>query len=212
MKDQLDLPTRDKILQMLKTTGPLSTKEMTGPLGITGMAVRRHIARLEHENLIESTMLRKPMGRPTAVYRLTEQADDIFPKKYAAVALDLLAEVEDESGEDMVNHLFDRRKDSLLKKYKGKMQGMDLEGKVAVLAEIQNENGYMAAWEKGEHEEYLLTESNCPILQIADRYNHACNCELKLFESLLGAEVERTDCLAKGGSKCIYKIKSARIN
>jgi predicted ArsR family transcriptional regulator len=212
VKDQLDLPTRDKILQMLKTAGPLTAKEMTEPLGITGMAVRRHIAILEQDKLIESTMLRQPMGRPTSVFRLTAEADHIFPKKYHTVALDLLAELEDESGEIMVNHLFDRRKDSLLRKYEGKLQGKDLEGKVAALAEIQNDNGYMATWKKGENEEYILTENNCPIFQIAHKYNHACSCELTLFESLLGAEVERTDCLANGGSRCIYKIKTARID
>ncbi|KIL34218.1 transcriptional regulator [Cohnella kolymensis] len=212
MKSDLDLSTREKIVQMLKTTGPLTAKEITEPLGITGMAVRRHIIKLEQDLLIESTTLRKPMGRPVAVYRLTKQAQDLFPTRYGSVALDLLGELELESGSVVVNGLFDRRKDSLVRRYQGRMQGKDLEAKVAVLTEIQNENGYMAAFEKVDDEEYVLTENNCPILQIADKYNHACSCELKLFETLLGADVKRTDCLAEGGGKCIYRIKAAGIN
>ncbi len=206
MKDELDLSTRNKIMQMIKTSGELTTKELTDQLGITGMAVRRHISILERDNLIESNTVRLPMGRPAAVYRLTAEAEDYFPKKYHSVALDLLAELEGEAGETMVNHLFDRRKATLMQRYEGKMRDKDLERKVAALSEIQNENGYMATWEKNDNE-YVLTEYNCPISQVANKYNHACNCELNLFESLLEADVSRTDCLAKGDKKCVYRIR-----
>lgn len=79
MNQQLDISTRDKILQMLKTKGELSAKEITEFIGITSMAVRRHINTLEKEGLIESKTIRQPMGRPSAIYRLTEQAEDFFP-------------------------------------------------------------------------------------------------------------------------------------
>ncbi|RED66309.1 helix-turn-helix transcriptional regulator [Cohnella lupini] len=206
MKDDMDLSTRNKIMQMLKTSGELTTKELTDQLGITGMAVRRHISILERDNLIVSTTVRLPMGRPAAVYRLTDQAEDYFPKKYHAVALDLLAELEGEAGENMVNHLFDLRKTTLMQRYESKMANKDLEHKVAVLSDIQNENGYMATWEKSG-DEFVLTEHNCPISRVANKYNHACNCELNLFESLLDAQVSRTDCLANGDKKCVYRIR-----
>jgi len=205
--DDLDLSTRNRIMQLLKTSGQLTAKELTDRLGITGMAVRRHIANLERDNLIESTTVRLPMGRPAAVYRLTDTADDFFPKNYHAVALDLLAELESESGEAMVNHLFDLRRSTLEQRYVGKMAGKDLERKVAALSEIQNENGYMASWEKFGDDGFILTEYNCPISQVANKYNHACSCELQLFESLLNAEVSRTDCLADGDNKCVYRIR-----
>src|SRR5690606_12701446 len=117
MYDQTEMSTRDKIMHMLKVSGQLSAKEITEQLGITGMAVRRHISALERDNLIESSTVRQPMGRPAAVYRLTEQADDFFPKNYHTIALDLLAELEQEAGEEMVNRLFDMRQISLLDRY-----------------------------------------------------------------------------------------------
>ncbi|QJD83095.1 helix-turn-helix transcriptional regulator [Cohnella herbarum] len=207
MKDDLDLSTRNRIMQMLKTAGQLTTKDLTDQLGITGMAVRRHISILERDNLIESTTVRIPMGRPAAVYRLTDQADDYFPKNYHSVALDLLTELEVEAGETMVNHLFDLRKATLMQRYESKMVNKDLENRVAALSEIQNENGYMATWEKTGDSDYILTEYNCPISRVANKYNHACTCELNLFESLLEAKVSRSDCLAKGDNKCVYRIR-----
>ncbi|WP_152398005.1 helix-turn-helix transcriptional regulator [Paenibacillus cellulositrophicus] len=209
MNQQLDISTRDKILQMLKTKGELSAKEITEFIGITSMAVRRHINTLEKEGLIESKTIRQPMGRPSAIYRLTEQAEDFFPNKYHSLTLDLLGELEQDAGTEMVNHLFDRRGDSLLKNHAGKMEGKDFAEKVEQLAEIQNENGYMVELQKNNEDEYTLFEHNCPISQIAKKYNHACACELKLFESLLGAEVSRDECLAMGDRKCVYKIRKA---
>lgn len=94
MNQQLDISTRDKILQLLKTKGELSAKEITEFIGITSMAVRRHINTLEKEGLIESKTIRQPMGRPTAIYHLTDQAESFFPNKYHTLTLDLLGELE----------------------------------------------------------------------------------------------------------------------
>lgn len=209
MMDNAPLSTREKIMNMLKTDGELSAKAMSEQLGITLMAVRRHLNTLERDHLIESDTVRQPMGRPMSVYRLTPGADDYFPKKYHAVALELLAELAHDSGEDKVNRLFDLRQRSLFDQYESRLRGKDLADKVALLSDIQNESGYMADWDKISENEFVLTEYNCPIARIANQYNHACACELRLFEDLLGAEVERTSCLASGDRKCVYRIQAA---
>lgn len=209
--EQGQLSTRDYILHLLKTKGAMSTKELTDELGITVMAVRRHIQSLERDKLIDSKMVRQSMGRPTAVYCLTEHVEDFFPRKYHILTLELLDELEEHFGASAVEQLFEGRKNKLLKKYDASMQGKDLAERVSMLADIQNENGYMVELEQLNDEEYLLKEHNCPIEQVATKYQHACRCELKLFESLLGdAEVSRTDCLAKGGQRCTYSIKKKK--
>lgn len=208
MNQPKDLSTRDQILQMMKTSGPLSTREITLQLGITEMAVRRHLGTMERDGLIESKMIRQTLGRPTAVYGLTDIADSIFPKKYHALTLDLLGELADEAGEETVNHLFDRRKTKLNRQYEPLMEGKSFSEKVRKLAEIQNDNGYMTEYEQVEEDHFILKEHNCPISQVANQYNHACDCELNLFESLLDAHVERTECLAQEGNRCVYVIRN----
>lgn len=207
MNANKDLSTRERILHLMKTAGPLSAKELTTELQITEMAVRRHLGTMERDGLIESKMIRQTPGRPTAVYGLTELAEGLFPKKYHSLTLDLLDELAEESGEGMVDRLFDRRKEKLSRKYMADMQGKSLTDKVRALSEIQNDNGYMTELQQTDGGEYVLMEHNCPISQIANRYNHACDCELKLFESLLDADVERTECLAQQGKKCVYVIR-----
>lgn len=206
-----DRSTRDTILHLLKTNDELSAKQLTDRLNITTMAVRRHIDALERDGFIASRTIRQPMGRPTAAYYLTEKAAVLFPNKYHAVALDLLEELVQESGENMVDKLFERRKESLYKKYAAKMGDKTFQDKVAALAHIQNDNGYMVELTQTSDDEYEFVEHNCPIAQIANQYTHACQCELRLFESLLDADISRPECLAKGGKKCVYKIRRRRI-
>src|SRR5690554_4139850 len=96
-KDQ-DFSTIKKVMTLIKTKGPLSVNELSKHLSITEMAVRRHLNTLERDNLVDTTMVRQAMGRPTHVYSLTKAADDLFPKNYHKLTLDLLGELDDEEG------------------------------------------------------------------------------------------------------------------
>lgn len=200
-----ELSTRKRILTLLKTKGSLSVNELSGFLGITEMAVRRHLNRLAGDGYIETTLQRQAMGRPIYLYALTPLAEQFFPKNYHGLTLDLLSELEEED-RALVDRLFERRKRKLEEKHIKRMNGCTLKEKVEQLAQIQNEAGYMVQVEQTSERDFVLNEYNCPISQVASRYEQACNCELDLFRSLLGTNVERTECLAKGGQKCTYKI------
>lgn len=209
MNNDHESSTRKVLLNMMKTRGALSVGEMAKELRITEMAVRRHLNTLERDGLIETKLSRQAMGRPTHLYSLTMLADDLFPKNYHHLTLDLLGELEAEEGSDMIGRLFERRKEKLFAKYGERMEGKELPERVTELADIQNKNGYMVQLERQDEGEFVLTEYNCPIAQVAGQYNEACQCELTLFEKLLDADVERTECLTKGGAKCTYVIRKA---
>lgn len=54
--------TRMQIMTMLKTEGGLTVSEIAERLGVTEMAVRRHMNQLERDQLIVPQLLRKSMG------------------------------------------------------------------------------------------------------------------------------------------------------
>ena len=210
MKTEQDVSTRKTLLTMLKTSGPLSVGEMAKRLGITEMAVRRHLQTMERDGLVSTTLVRQAMGRPSHVYSLTEQAEFHFPKNYHGLTLDLLEELTTgaEDQDAVVAGLFERRKNKLVRRYEERVSAPGLQGKVQALASIQEENGYMAAWGTVEgSNDFVIDEFNCPISQVANRYQHACQSELELFQELLGADVERVECLAKDGKRCRYLIR-----
>ncbi|WP_090817432.1 metalloregulator ArsR/SmtB family transcription factor [Paenibacillus sp. yr247] len=206
MNHAVETSTRKVILSMLKTQGPLSVHDMAKQLGITEMAVRRHIHSLEKDDLLQTKLVRQAMGRPTNVYTLAPQADELFPKKYMQLTLDLLVELLEDEGHDKIERLFEGRQNKLEARYQSRMHEKSLEERVAELALIQNENGYMVDWSQLGEDAYMFSEHNCPIAQVANTFQQACQCELALFRNLLNANVERTECLAKGANKCIYII------
>ncbi|CAI6014748.1 helix-turn-helix transcriptional regulator [Cohnella sp. JJ-181] len=201
--------TRQQLLQTLRTGGGGSIASLSQALSITEMGVRRHVQALEREGLVAAEVVKQAMGRPMAVYRLTQRADDLFPKNYPQLALDLLGELDgDPEGEAMIGRLFAGRRDKLVARHMAAMAGATLEERVAELSEIQQAGGYMSHWERdGTGDGYTLYEYNCPIAQVAGKYRQACSCEQQLFETLLGAEVNRTECIADGGAKCTYAIR-----
>ncbi|MFD0674209.1 helix-turn-helix transcriptional regulator [Cohnella sp. GCM10027633] len=201
--------TRSRLLHLLRTGGSCAVNELAGALGITEMAVRKHLNAMEQDGHISVTAVRQTMGRPIYRYSLTEKADDLFPKNYSQLTLDLLAELEEDAdGAAVIDRMFQGRRDKLAARYEERMKERPLEERVRELAVIQNGGGYMATWERTEDDGgYALHEYNCPIAHIADRFRQACHCEKQLFAQLLDADVERTECLAEGGGRCTYAIK-----
>jgi len=200
--------TRRRLIELLRTRGGCSIAELSRELGLTEMGVRRHLHKLERDGFVRSSPVRQAMGRPSYRYVLTASADDLFPKNYPFLTLELLGELEELSGAEMVDRLFAGRRAKLEARYRDRMRDKSLPEKVAELAAIQNAGGYMAAWEADRAGGYVLYEYNCPIAQVANRYRQACRCEKALFGELLGAEVERTECLADGGTRCAYVIRA----
>lgn len=199
--------TRKQILYLLKTEGPMTVSDLAVKLGITEMAVRRHLQTLERDNLIQSRLLRQSMGRPTNQYDLTDQAEDLFPKNYHTFTLEILRDLEKTEGASAIEGLFRRRAKRLADEYRNLFEGESLEERVRTLAELQNEKGYMVRWEAREDGTFVLTQFNCPIPEVACNYNQACSAEISWFRSVLAADVERTECKAQGGRNCTYMIR-----
>ncbi|CCQ97685.1 putative transcriptional regulator [[Clostridium] ultunense Esp] len=203
--------TRQEILTMLKKAGSLSVGDIAKELGITEMAVRRHLNALERDQLVETSMVRQSMGRPATYYRLSAIGEHSFPKNYGDLALEFLRDLGEEN-EELIHALFRRRKERLIKEMDRQLQRVDrFEEKVYRLAELQDQKGYMVKVVPKE-DEYILLEHNCPISAIAKQYKEACRCELELFQEVLKTEIKRIDCYAEGENYCSFSIKKPAGN
>lgn len=204
------MSTRDEILVMLKTSRSLTVSEISKNLGITEMAVRRHLNTLERDELIRSSLVRQAMGRPTNLYSLTEKAENQFPKAYQNLAIDILDGIYEGEGPEKIKEVFELREERLRKEYEKKMQVLtDLDEKVNALVSIQSDKGYMVELEK-VNDGYLIKEFNCPISDVAKHYNQACDGERKLFQNVLKTDVDSVQCMARGDHNCVYFIKEKK--
>lgn len=201
--------TRQTILNLLKKSDGLTADQLADQLGVTTMAVRKHLAALEREGLVEATPNRRPVGRPARVYRLSRRADALFPKQYDLLLTDLLADLLELDGAEKVELLLARRAERTRTELEHRLApAACLEERVQLLAQAMDELGYLVAWEKLDDSTYLVSQYHCPIREVAAVFPAACRLEVDMYRELLGAEIERCRYLLAGDHRCCYVIRA----
>jgi len=200
--------TRRRILTLLKEKGRLTADELADRLEISSVAVRRHLTKLESDQLVTYEEVQRGMGRPSFVYRLGEAASSFFPRRYEELATDVLETIQNLYGTEAIDAIFRIRSDHLVETYKHKVNGDTLEKRLDQLTKLREDDGYMSTWEADKDGRFILRESNCPIIHVAEGCEEACNCDQKLLERLLDAEIVRVGHLVRGDGACSYLVKS----
>jgi DeoR family transcriptional regulator, suf operon transcriptional repressor len=206
VSDQLQ-PTRRKIILALKQRGGMTAAELAELLGITSMGVRRHLTMLERDRLVRYELVQRGKGRPSYVYILSGEAEHLFPKNYAALATELLGYLAAEDSQQVIQ-LFDQRAQRRIRQAKARLDGKPLDERVAGLAQILHDEGYLAEWEQLDGNTYLLSEHNCAVHDVAQAFGAACGSELTFLQAVLSdAEVTREHHMMGGDLMCAYRIR-----
>lgn len=199
--------TRRALLNSLKKRGPLSADALAAGLDLTVSGVRQQLATLQRDGLVAHDLARVGRGRPRHVYKLTPAADALYPRAYAEITNELLAYVEDADPE-LLEAVFARRKQARIERARVRLEGKAWPERVAELARILDEDGYLADCTELGDEAWLVTEHNCAIFGVAMRYGQACSSEIDFIRAVLpDARVERVAHMIAGQHQCSYRIE-----
>jgi predicted ArsR family transcriptional regulator len=201
--------TRRAIVKLLKTEGPLDSARLAERLGLTAMAVRQHLYALQSENLVAADSRPVPLGRPAKFWKLTREADRLFPEAYAELSVALIDAMQDAFGAEGLNRVLASRCARQRADYAKRIRPADsLEKKLAELARVRTEEGYMAEITRDADGNFLLVENHCPICAAATACQGFCSTELDLFRSVLGpgVTVERAEHIVSGDRRCAYRV------
>jgi predicted ArsR family transcriptional regulator len=105
--------------------------------------------------------------------------------------------------------VFERRRDARVDAALVRMAdaGPKLADRVAELTTILDEDGYLAQWEALEDGTFRITEHNCAVLGVAQRYCQACSSEIEFLRAVLpDATVDRTQHILAGAHRCAYVV------
>ena len=201
---------RERVLLVLKTKGPQTAARIAKSLGVTTMAIRQHLAVLEGEKLVDFTDEKRTVGRPARLWRLTANAYDRFPDCHAELAVEMLQAVASTFGEQGLDRLSEERTRQQVQTYRARMPDPDvpLADRLASLARIRREEGYMAEWKRRRDGALELVENHCSIAKAARLCPNLCGGELSLFRTVLGenVSVERVEHILSGDRCCSYRI------
>lgn len=199
--------TKREVLLLLKRKGEVSLGELATFLHISKMAVLKHVNALEANRLVQRSFRPGGRGRPRVYFRLTQDAAHLFPKAYSQITLAALSFVEQELGRDAVETVLERRSQDVYARHRGKFDGNGLPERVKTLAQIRDEEGYMAELGARRKDSFELLEYNCPIIAVAEEYGEACAVERELFQKLLRANVDVTHRVVAGAPVCRFMIR-----
>ena len=218
MSDQTLLPLpegRRAVLYALRRRGQATAADIARQLQMTSSGARQHLAALVDDGLAEATERPRPAGqrgRPQLEYTVTDKADGLFPKAYGELTNELLGYVADaDSG--LVDTVFERRRDERVRNATQRLaRCRSLKAKVAELARILDDDGYLATWEEMPGG-FRIVEHNCAIWAVAQRYGQACSSEIEFIRAVLPeAEVERVQHMVAGAPHCAYQIRDKLSN
>jgi DeoR family transcriptional regulator, suf operon transcriptional repressor len=204
---------RRRVLYALRRRGEASAEDVARQLEMTVSGARQHLSALVATGLVESYDLPSPdrRGRRTLVYRVGPAGEDHFPKAYGELTNELLGYLDDEDA-GVVDRLFDRRRRQRIEIARERIARHEqLEDKVAELTRILDEDGYMAGWERSAPDAYLISEHNCAIWSVAQRYGQSCSSEIEFIQAVLPeADVERVQHKVAGDTRCAYAVRGRR--
>lgn len=209
MVDPTPSRTTERLLQRLKAAGAQTAAVLADRLGVTAVAIRQHLDRLEAEGLVVPEDRRETVGRPKRYWQLTPAGHGRFPDNHAGLTLEIIEAAAAVFGPDGLDKLIAHRETAARDAYIQRLAfAPDLETKVAGLAAMREAEGYMAEWSAEPDGSFLLIENHCPICAAATRCQALCRSELAVFAEALGPEatIRRTEHLIGGARRCTYRI------
>jgi DeoR family suf operon transcriptional repressor len=196
---------RGAVLVQLKRSEVLTTRELANQVGASLNAVRHHLRELEEQGLVEYEREHRGVGAPTFAYRLTAAGRALFPQRYEATLTSLLDHMVQLDGHAGTVARLESRYDALAGRLREQLADAPVHERLAALARLLSSEGYMAeASINGSTG--TLTEHNCAIRLVAERFPEICAAEARFLAAVLGGTVQRERHILSGCSACEYRV------
>jgi DeoR family transcriptional regulator, suf operon transcriptional repressor len=217
--------TKQDILEYLLKHSQATAFDLADALDVSPQAIRRHLKDLEAEQLLTLlSSVQGGMGRPQHIYQLTRQGKERLNIKvserlgdsYGRFAVSLLDTLAETVGVDEVSSILRKQWERKAQDYRERVGDAPLSERVATLVELRKAEGYMAEYHpvaSGESldEQFILTEHNCAISNVAESFPSVCGHELEMFAAVLpDCTVERTHWIINGEHRCGYLVQARK--
>lgn len=198
--------SRDRILDLLlKSEGPMSVQKLSVELGISRNAAHQQVIALEREGLIERASAIRTKGRPSQGYRLSAAGGATFPRQYALLAKEFLAELSRHLSGEELRKAMERVGETLA----GRIGGGG-EIPIVRIAEVMAELGYESRAVEGSGG-LEIEAHNCVFHDLAFAEPTICEVDLALLRALSGKSVEHRSCMARGARSCRFAFRQRDV-
>ena len=198
--------TRDIILHSIKQAPQSTVDALAAVAEISPVTVRHHLNALQADGTIEASSVRRKVGRPYYVYSLSEQGEELFPKRYVRLTNRLLDELKDRLPDEVIHDIFSGLVNTVLEEHKGEFEHLPIEKRMDYLVNLLSDEGFLATWEKTSSG-YRLVEYSCPYLSIGSTHAEVCEFDKQLMSGVLQLQVRQDSCMLHGANCCQFSIE-----
>ena len=198
--------SRGEVLLQLKRSQPLAVKQLAARLGLSLNAARHHLKELEAQGLVQYERDHRGVGAPAFAYRLTPAGEALFPRRYQETLTALLDSLVEQTGREAAIGLLESHLSGLARRLRADLKDATPAERLQSVAQVRSEQGYMAEAVGGDPDG-TLTEHNCAIQAVAERFPEICAAEARFLSEVLGAEVDRREHILSGCSACEYLVR-----
>src|SRR5690606_6213271 len=147
-------------------------------------------------------------GRPEQLYAITESGRELFPRRYAQLAAELIESVAAEVGETRLGAMLHALGDKLGAQVAAELPAdAGTPQRVQAIATAMTELGYEAhARVSDPRVPPQVVAHNCVFHQLAERHPAVCGLDLAFLERASGRRVEHAECMLRGGSACRFRF------
>ncbi|MCY3558118.1 MAG: HTH domain-containing protein [Chloroflexi bacterium] len=195
--------TRTTLLERIVELGGATVAQLSRELEVSDATVRRHLERLEAEGLLQIEAVRRGPGRPSYLYRATDDGVRTVRDHTSELAERLLTEMARLQVEQ--SSISEALADQVAAAHRAEVPVGSLEQRVNAVVDALRPEGILDHWQRTERELKLVNNA-CPYIGAATTSSCVCDADRLAIEKLLGVEVEQTERLAKGDDGCVYIV------
>ncbi|MBA4182558.1 MAG: ArsR family transcriptional regulator [Acidobacteria bacterium] len=200
--------TRGRILDLLRV-GVGTVDELSRGLELTDNAVRAHLATLERDGLVEQRGLQRGLRKPHFAYRLTDEAERLFPKAYHTLLNQLLVVLKLRLKPKELQSILREVASALAAGQNTSRSNESAERRAQRAVAVLEELGGASRIEKEDDKLLIRSNSGCPFSEIVSEHPEICRLAEVLLSEITKSEV-REYCERGKSPQCAFEIMASK--
>ena len=195
--------TRGQVIELLRR-GEASVNELADALDLTDNAIRSHLTTLERDGLVQQVGKRPGVRKPEALYALTSEAEQLFPKAYHLLLNQLLTVLGRRLAPDEVEAMLREVGRRLAAGSSSPLKGQGLRERAEKALHVLKSLGGLAELRETDNG-LIIRGCSCPLAASVKEHPEVCQLAEALLTEIIGVPVQEA-CERDGTPRCRFQI------
>ena len=199
--------TRGRVLDLIRK-GVSTVEDLSRNLSLTDNAVRAHLATLERDRLVEQHGLQRGLRKPHFSYRLTAEAEHLFPKAYHTLLSRLLFVLKLRLEPGQLDLILKEVAGSLAAGLNAGSPDDTVENKAERAAAVLEKLGGTARIESDGERVFIRSNGGCPFSEVVTEHPEICRLAETLLSEITGTTVSEI-CERGDAPRCSFEFSAS---